>query len=317
MAIPDVPKQKIRPHSFLPVLLKYLREAEGINDLKDLVATHHLEALEVRDGWFWVEKGVVDVAHDFLFQKLKERNKRSLGRNSKNMYKYRNVDVSIKRSWWKDLCIMYNMLTDMGLLFCLFMTLVLGKVYFLQVKDRSKLESSMASISTRWRDDVFSSEPVLPKRLTCSWGLNGWNQSASGVGFCVNPSNWVALHCNKIWGLTTVLQNQLANPCGVLQPVRLGWFSKPRWLARSLRGSWPANSRCPLLTANFGRDGRDTRDSGWVFLGMHGTVDGWNPAPVDRGVIPYRVPYIPGGAGFQPSTVSLAIFVGWLIPMIP
>lgn len=155
MAIPDVPEQKIRPHSFLPLLLKYLREAEGINDLKDLVATHHLEALEVRDGWFWVEEGVVDVAHDVLFQKLKERNKRSLGRSSVNMYKYRNVDVMIKRSWWKDLCIMYNMLTDMGLLFCLFMTLVLGKVCLIQVKDRSKLESSMASISTRWRDDVF------------------------------------------------------------------------------------------------------------------------------------------------------------------
>lgn len=99
MAIPDVPEQKIRPHSFLPLLLKYLREAEGINDLKDLVATHHLEALEVRDGWFWVEEGVVDVAHDVLFQKLKERNKRSLGRSSVNMYKYRNVDVMIKRSW--------------------------------------------------------------------------------------------------------------------------------------------------------------------------------------------------------------------------
>ena len=70
MAIPDVPEQKIRPHSFLPVLLKYLPEAEGINDLKDLVATHHLEALEVRDGWFWVGEGVVDVAHDFFVSKI-------------------------------------------------------------------------------------------------------------------------------------------------------------------------------------------------------------------------------------------------------
>ena len=36
------------------------------------------------------------------------------------------------------------------------------------------------------------------------------------------------------------------------------------------------------------------------------TVDGWNPAPVDRYIvypIIYRVLYIPGGAGFQPSTV--------------
>ena len=35
------------------------------------------------------------------------------------------------------------------------------------------------------------------------------------------------------------------------------------------------------------------------------TVDGWNPAPVDTAcilTIIYRVLYIPGGAGFQPST---------------
>ena len=35
------------------------------------------------------------------------------------------------------------------------------------------------------------------------------------------------------------------------------------------------------------------------------TVDGQNPAPVDKQVIRlfYRVLYIPGGAGFRPSTV--------------
>ena len=32
-------------------------------------------------------------------------------------------------------------------------------------------------------------------------------------------------------------------------------------------------------------------------------VDGRNPAPVDRWFI-YKVLYIPGGAGFLPSTVS-------------
>ena len=62
---------------------------------------------------------------------------------------------------------------------------------------------------------------------------------------------------------------------------------------------------------------RYMRDSGSVFLGMHGTVDGWNPANQLRlGVYPivFRVSYIPGGClGIQPSTVSLAMFVGWWI----
>ena len=39
-----------------------------------------------------------------------------------------------------------------------------------------------------------------------------------------------------------------------------------------------------------------------------GTVDGGNPAPVDMVNIPlFRVSYIPGGAGFQPSTGSLGV----------
>ena len=41
------------------------------------------------------------------------------------------------------------------------------------------------------------------------------------------------------------------------------------------------------------------------------TVDGWNPAPVNRYVYPsiYRVLYIPGGAGFLPSTVVASYFL--------
>jgi len=36
---------------------------------------------------------------------------------------------------------------------------------------------------------------------------------------------------------------------------------------------------------------------------MINTVDGRIPAPVDMVNISYRLLYIPGGAGFQPSTV--------------
>ncbi len=41
------------------------------------------------------------------------------------------------------------------------------------------------------------------------------------------------------------------------------------------------------------------------------TVDGKNPAPVDSKVvypIIYKVLYIPGGAGFLPSTVDVVVF---------
>lgn len=63
----------------MPGLLKRLPEAEGINDLKDLVATHHLEALEVRDGWFWVEDGVVDGFMIFCFKKCRRGTRKVLG----------------------------------------------------------------------------------------------------------------------------------------------------------------------------------------------------------------------------------------------
>jgi len=46
-------------------------------------------------------------------------------------------------------------------------------------------------------------------------------------------------------------------------------------------------------------------------IGFHDTVDGSeirrSPVEVGKSPIIYRVSYIPGGAGFQPSTVSLAI----------
>ena len=45
--------------------------------------------------------------------------------------------------------------------------------------------------------------------------------------------------------------------------------------------------------------------------GIVDTVDGWNPANQLRLVvfpIIYRVSYIPGGAGFQPSTVGKPLF---------
>ena len=43
-----------------------------------------------------------------------------------------------------------------------------------------------------------------------------------------------------------------------------------------------------------------------IDVGKDNTVDGRNPAPVDMVVYPiiFKVLYIPGGAGFLPSTVS-------------
>ena len=50
-------------------------------------------------GWFWVEEGVVDVTHYFLFQKLNEKNKKSLGRNSiKYNYRCHGQTVLVKGS---------------------------------------------------------------------------------------------------------------------------------------------------------------------------------------------------------------------------
>ncbi len=51
-----------------------------------------------------------------------------------------------------------------------------------------------------------------------------------------------------------------------------------------------------------------TMELGYVSKQPHDTVDGWNPANQLRLVvfpIIYRVSYIPGGSGFQPSTVCL------------